>query len=342
MSGSLPPDAHHAGARFRNPWPSGRGHGTLAVLRWLIVERLILRRRPPSAGPLVVPATPAFGVPRAGDDALTLTWVGHSTFLIQLGGFNILTDPMWGARASPLPFAGPPRMTAPGIPLERLPPLDLVLVSHDHYDHLDRATVRRVAEHHPAADWPAPLRVGAWLLAQGVPRVRELDWGGRARIRGLELTCVPAQHFSGRSLGGRDTTLWCGWVARGAARRGAVYFVGDTGLHPDFAAIGAALGPFDAILMPVGGYDPRWFMRPVHLSPEEAVAAYRDLTGAHPEHVPRATMGCMHFGTFRLSDEPLDEPPRRTAAAWRGGALPDDALWVPRPGETRTIPRARP
>lgn len=338
MAPSTAPAAHHAGTRFRNPWPSGRKRGVLSLLRWLIVERLILRRRPPATTTTgSVPATPAFAAPRAPVEALTLTWVGHSTFLIQLAGLNILTDPMWGDRASPLSFAGPPRLTMPGVPIDRLPPLDLVLVSHDHYDHLDKEAVERLAARDPGTEWLAPLRVGRWLRDRGVRAVRELDWGGRASIGALELTCVPAQHFSGRTLGGRDATLWCGWVARTSARRGAVYFVGDTGLHPDFEALGSALGPFDAVLMPVGGYDPRWFMQPVHVSPDEAVTAFRALAAAHPAHVPPPLMGCMHFGTFRLSDEPIDEPPRRTAAAWREASLPAEALWIPRPGETRTV-----
>jgi N-acyl-phosphatidylethanolamine-hydrolysing phospholipase D len=265
--------------------------------------------------------------------------LGHSTWLVQVGGRNVLLDPVWGERASPVGFAGPRRWAAPGVAFERLPPIDLVVLSHDHYDHFDDATLRRLAREHPEAAWLAPLGVAARLRARGAARVAELDWWGEHAADGLRATCVPAQHFSGRTPFDRDSTLWCGWVLRAAEGGRAVWFVGDTGRHPEFGAIARRAGPFDLVLMPVGAYEPRWFMRPVHLDPEDAVAAYGEIAAACAEAHggPPPLMAGMHWGTFKLTDEPIDEPPRRTAAAWKAAGLPTETLWMPAFGETRNL-----
>jgi N-acyl-phosphatidylethanolamine-hydrolysing phospholipase D len=152
-------------------------------------------------------------------------------------------------------------------------------------------------------------------------------------VRDLDLTCTPAQHFSGRRLGNRDSTLWCGWVIRAGDR--AIYFAGDTGRHPEFGAIARTLGPFDAVLLPIGAYEPRWFMRPVHMDPAEAVEAYREIAAPHDERSPLFV--AMHWGTFVLTDEPVDEPPRLTREHWARAELPDELLWIPRHGETRHV-----
>jgi N-acyl-phosphatidylethanolamine-hydrolysing phospholipase D len=247
----MPADHHRPSGGFRNPWPTAaRPNAAGALLRWLVVERLTQPRAADPDPAVAFPrARPSFDAPRAAPDALTATWVGHSTFLLQLGGWNVLTDPVWGPRASPVSFAGPARYTAPGVDFDARPPVDVVVLSHDHYDHLDAPTVRRLVARHPAARWLAPLGVGALLRALGARDVAECDWwgdaacepaaGGGARAV-LEATCVPAQHFSGRGVTNRDATLWAGWVlrARGAGPRAAVYFAGDTGLHPDFAEVG--------------------------------------------------------------------------------------------------------
>ena len=266
-------------------------------------------------------------------DAVTVTWVGHATFLLQIGGLNVLTDPMWGPRASPVSWAGPRRHRPPGLAFDALPPIDLVVQSHDHYDHLDEPTVRRIVARWPDARWMAPLGLSGLLGSWGVRDVRELDWWEAARERDVTVTSTPAQHFSGRGPRNRDGTLWCGWSVRAGDR--AVWFAGDTGYHPEFAAIGTRCGPFDLVLLPVGAYEPRWFMRPMHMNPEDAVQAYQDLRTTAP-------MVPMHWGTFKLTDEPLAEPPVRTAAAWRAAALPAAALWILTPGETREVARALP
>jgi N-acyl-phosphatidylethanolamine-hydrolysing phospholipase D len=308
-----------------------------------MAARALAPRRPdPPAEAVASYAEPAFAAPRADRGALTATWVGHSTFLLQIGGLNVLTDPVWAGRASPLAWAGPRRWARPGVALEALPPVDLVVQSHDHYDHLDADAVRRLAARADPPRWVAPLGVGARLGSLGA-RAEELDWWQRTRVPlaggggWLELTAVPAQHFSGRGVGDRDRTLWCGWVLRVLPEAGppgrAAYFVGDTGLHPEFGLVAERAGPFDLVLMPVGAYDPRWFMAPVHLAPEEAVRAHAALLAGGNGGRP-CTMAAMHWGTFKLTDEPMDEPPRRTRAAWAAAGLRPNELWVPRVGET--------
>ncbi|MCX5762701.1 MAG: MBL fold metallo-hydrolase [Gemmatimonadetes bacterium] len=272
---------------------------------------------------------------RVAHGECVVTWVGHSTFLIQCDGLNILTDPVWSDRCAPVQWAGPKRIVPPGVPFSELPPIDLVLQSHDHYDHLDTWSVRAIARAHPLAHWVTSLGVGRQLQSLGVQQVTDLDWWQRADVGSAEgnaqVTCVPAQHFSGRTPFDRNRSLWSGFVLTIGAR--TIYFVADTGWHAGFGEIGARCGPFDLVLMPIGAYDPRWIMEPVHVNPEEAVRAFGDLARAHPASAP--TMVAMHWGTFVLTDEPVDEPPARTRAAWAAVALPDDRLWVMVPGETR-------
>jgi N-acyl-phosphatidylethanolamine-hydrolysing phospholipase D len=330
------PSHHGPDGRFRNPWPNAEPHGVGDLFRWMVVERLTTTR-PRDPDPAGFPrATPAFAAPRAPADALSVTWVGHSTLLLQVGGLNVLTDPVWSERASPLPRLGPRRLVAPGVPFEALPPIDLVLLSHNHYDHLDDRTVRRLAHAHPAAAWMVPLGLASFVRRRGGREVIELDWWQEARAGAATVTGTPAQHFSARGIGDRARTLWCGWVLAAGGRR--VYFAGDTALHPEFGAIASRLGPFDAVLLPIGAYAPRWFMRRVHMNAEEAVRAYRELRGAHAEAPARRTvMVATHWGTFKLTDEPLDEPPERARAAWREQGLAAEDLWILAFGETRWV-----
>jgi N-acyl-phosphatidylethanolamine-hydrolysing phospholipase D len=315
-----------------NPWPGGTLHGLGGFLKWTLLDRLTNPppREPVAAVP-VPTAAPDFGAPRAAPGTRTITWVGHSSFLIQLGALNVLTDPVWSERASPVSIAGPRRRVPPGIPFDALPPIDAVLISHDHYDHLDDATVRALVARAPGAAWFAPLGVGAWLAARGARNVIERDWWQSAELGDARVTCTPAQHFSGRGPARRNATLWCGWTLRSSS--GTVHFAGDTGYFPEFERVGQETGPFDAVLLPIGAYDPRWFMRPVHMAPEETVRAYLELTRPAPG-THRTLMSAMHFGTFKLTDEPLDEPPRRTRAAWLDAGLEPANLWVPLHGET--------
>jgi len=273
---------------------------------------------------------PAFHAPRAPADVLTATWIGHAAALLQIGGRNVLTDPMFGERASPVGFAGPRRWVPPAVAHEALPPLDLILLSHNHYDHLDRPSVRALTASHPATPWLVPLGLAATIRGMGASEVRELGWWDSVTVEGLTVTGTPAQHFSGRGPLDRNDSLWCGFAI--AALRHRVYFAGDTGYHPEFPAIGQRLGPFDMSLLPIGAYEPRWFMRPVHLDPDEAVQAFVDLGGRDD-----GLMMGIHWGMFKLTDEPMDEPPRRTRAAWAAAGLPGERLWIPRHGETRAF-----
>jgi N-acyl-phosphatidylethanolamine-hydrolysing phospholipase D len=327
------PDHHAPNGGFCNPWPKARQPVFTGMLRWA-VTRTVKPRIDRTRRGQFPSAVPSFVTPRAGARDASVTWVGHATFLIQIGGLNLLTDPVWSERCSPVQFAGPRRFMPPGIPFEHLPPIDLVLQTHDHYDHLDHLTVRRLASAHPDARWFVPLQLGDWLRQRGVRVECELDWWEAAEYDGLSITGVPAQHFSGRSLQ-RNRSLWCGWVVRGGNR--SVYFVGDTGKHSSFEEISARCGPFDAVIAPIGAYDPRWFMAPVHISPEEAVDAYRDLTTGS-NHGRRCPLIAMHWGTFKLTDEPMTEPPDRARSAWSAAGFSGDDLWIMKHGETRLLP----
>lgn len=258
---------------------------------------------------------------RANRAEPTVTWVGHATLLVQLDGVNLLTDPQWSERASPVSFAGPRRMNAPGLRFEDLPPIHLVLISHDHYDHLDEATVLRLArEHRPR--FFVPLGLAAWLADRGVENVVERDWWERAELRGVTFVCTPAQHSSGRGLHDQNERLWASWAVLGAARR--LYFAGDTGYYPGLKEI-ARLGPFDLALLPIGGYSRLDGGHPNHLNPEEAVRLFEDL-GAR-------LMVPMHWGTFDLNREPADEPPARLRAAALAAGV-ERRIEPLRPGQT--------
>jgi len=251
-----------------------------------------------------------------------------------MAGLNVLTDPVFSERAFPVQWMGPRRLMDPGLPLDSLPPLDVVLISHSHYDHLDRPAVKRIARAHPDATWIVPLRLGGYIRPWGARDIIELDWWQETMARGLRVTATPARHFSARRAGDRNRTLWCGFAF--AAEGAGAWFAGDTAYHPEFGEVGARCGPFDFVMVPIGAYDPRWFMERVHADPEEAVRIYQDVTAPHPQR-PSPLMLGVHWGTFRLTDEPMDEPPRRTLARWREAGLEDERLWIARFGETRPV-----
>ena len=194
--------------------------------------------------------------------------------------------------------------------------------------------MKRIAKEHPRTTWIVPLGVGAYIRNWGAREIIELDWWQQTVSKGLRVTATPAQHFSRRWLGDRNKSLWCGFASEIADRR--VWFAGDTAYHPDFREIGTRYGPFDLVIIPIGAYDPRWFMHFLHVNPEEAVQIYQDLVAPHSD-APIPLMLGMHWGTFRLTSEPMDEPPRRTVARWRAVGLGADRLWIARFGETRCL-----
>jgi N-acyl-phosphatidylethanolamine-hydrolysing phospholipase D len=257
----------------------------------------------------------------------TATWIGHATVLMQVGGVNILTDPVFSERASPVAFAGPKRIV-PAVPsIDELPHIDIVLISHNHYDHLDVASVERLAKQ--AGGPPrfyVPLGVKPWFAKLGIV-ADEMDWWDARDDSGLKVTFVPSQHWSARTLWDRDETLSGGFVVEHPRFR--FMFTGDTGYSRDFADIQQRFGSFDLALIPIGAYAPRWFMAPQHVDPEQAVQIHRDL------HARQSL--AVHWGTFVLTDEPMDEPPRKLLQALRDANLPVAAFWVLHAGETRRL-----
>ena len=329
----MPPTHHGPDGRFHNPWPNSEPHDWRALLRWARERRSQTLAPSPRRGSFPV-AEPEISHPRAGPTDFTATWIGHATVLLQLGGLNVLTDPVFSERAFPVQWMGPRRIMDPGLAIDALPPLDVVLLSHNHYDHLDQPAVKRIAKAHPRAAWIGPLGLGAYIRRWGARDIQELDWWQETVVHGLRVTATPARHFSARRLGDRNRSLWCGFALALDEKR--AWFAGDSAYHPEFGEIGARCGPFDFVMIPIGAYEPRWFMERVHVNPEEAVRIYEDLIASHPERRRPLMLG-IHWGTFRLTDEPMDEPPQRTAARWRDAGLEEDRLWIARFGETRRV-----
>lgn len=252
----------------------------------------------------------------------SVTWIGHATMLVRMDGVTFLTDPIFSERASPVSFAGPARLVPPGVPLDQLPPLDFATISHDHYDHADLPSITALAAR--GVPFIVPLGLGE-LVRDAGGQVTELDWWQETKVGRVRVYCVPAQHFSGRSLTDSNSRLWAGWVVAGPTRR--FYHAGDTGYFSGMRAIGERLGPIDLAALPIGAYDPGAIMHFVHMNPEEAIQAALDLRAA--------TAIGMHYGTFDLTDEPLDEPPRRFHAEATRRALEPVEAWTLNVGETR-------
>jgi len=310
-------------------------HGLFDVARMLMKRRHITP--PPDSPSDVFPVVSPQIVERLPANELGVTWLGHSTVLLQIGGLNVLTDPIWSERASPVRFAGPKRLIPVPIAIDALPPIDIVLLSHNHYDHLDRRTVKKLARRSKDTEWLMPLGLAGLLQKWGARRVREMDWWARMDARGVRFGCTPAQHFSARGLRDRSKTLWCGWTLASGAH--SVYFAGDTALFPEFAAIGERFGPFDLSLLPIGAYEPRWFMKTVHMSPEDAIEAYKALSsGAGGE---RGAVLPIHWGTFRLTEEPMAEPQERFRQRWAEAGFSPDLLLLLKHGESRTTVSSR-
>ncbi len=283
----------YAGGGFQNTQPVALGlkrGETLAAMGEYFFGGA--RRTPPGPLPSLDPRA---GWARPVDTGLRATWLGHSTVLLEIDGRRVLTDPVWGERASPVSFVGPRRFQPVPIALDALPPLDAVIVSHDHYDHLDRQSIIALARR--GVPIITTLGVGGHLEAWGIPpeQVTELDWWERHEIGDLVLTAVPSQHFSGRGLS-RNATLWASYVVQGPRHR--VFFSGDTGLTPEYADVRARLGPFDLVMLEVGAFHPAW--GDIHLGPHNALAALELLGGG--SFLP------VHWGTFNLGMHPWDDP----------------------------------
>jgi N-acyl-phosphatidylethanolamine-hydrolysing phospholipase D len=346
-----PPDApperaHHRELQFQNRHLEFGTKPFEDFLRW----RFNAWRNglpPPPAEPIpAVEADRAFIAANARAGAAmqpTVTWIGHATVLLQLGGLNVITDPIFSERASPLDFVGPKRHQPPGLRLDELPRIDVVVLSHDHYDSTDAASLAALARQAGGSPrFLVPLGLGTLLRSIGIERVDDLDWWQSRTIDGatgpVEFTLTPAQHWSGRRLDDRMRTLWGGWAILAPDLH--AWFAGDTGYSKDFVDIRerfaarqtrARGGGFDIALIPIGAYEPRWFMRDAHVNPEEALMIHADV-GA------KRSLG-IHWGTFPLTDEPLDQPPRDLAAARAARGVGEDAFFVLPIGATKLIPR---
>lgn len=287
--------------------------------RLLITEMFGSKGASRPRGPIPVADPPESEAGEAAPAAVS--WYGHSTALVEIDGFRVLTDPIWSRRCSPSRVVGPQRLHEPPLPLEGLPAVDAVLVSHDHYDHLDIDTIMGLARTQ-RAPFVVPLGIGAHLRKWGIPehRIVELDWNESHRIGELTLVCTPARHFSGR-LFQRNTTLWASWVIAGPLHR--AFFGGDTGYTKSFAEIGSDHGPFDLTLLPIGAYHPAW--PDIHMNPEEAVRAHLDVAEAGS-----GLLVPIHWATFRLAPHPWAEPVHRLLVAADPAGV---ALAIPKPGQ---------
>lgn len=283
---------HFDGSVFTNPDGVRTDKGVFDIIKWM------LARKPGAWEASSLEDFPYGEKPIERSDSLRITYVNHSTFLIQVDSMNILTDPIWGDRTSPLSFAGPKRMRPPGIDFDDLPPIDFVVISHNHYDHLDINTLERLKEKFDP--WIlTPLGVDLDLKERGFDRSIHLEWWSTVNMSArVGVHAVPAQHFSGRGLFDRNKSLWAGYVI--TTVHGNIYFAGDTGYGDFFKEIGNRFGPLKVALLPIGAYKPQWFMSPVHISPEEALQVHKDVKSEF-------TIG-MHYGTFPLADDGQFDP----------------------------------
>jgi L-ascorbate metabolism protein UlaG (beta-lactamase superfamily) len=317
---------HHTAAGFRNPPGSAPRGGDFEDWSSFFLRRFARRERPAVPAGHVLPQDEVAAGLQRHRGADSLTWLGHASFLIRLDGRTILTDPFLSEHASPLPPFGPERFAPPGLTPGQLPPIDILLLSHNHYDHLDLPTIEAL----PAKERiqvVAPLRLGRYFASRAFTSVHELDWHDQVTVAGIAVTGLPAIHFSKRTLFDRDETLWGGYAVESSRRR--LHFAGDTGYGPIFPELGRNGRPFDVALLPIGAYEPRLLMGAVHVNPEEAVQIARDLNARR--------VVAMHWGTIELTDEPPFEPPERFRTAARAAGYGDDQTCILRIGETRAL-----
>jgi N-acyl-phosphatidylethanolamine-hydrolysing phospholipase D len=316
--------AHHTPKGFKNLYyDSNRGFG--AVLKWQFglgphESPVLSQDEAPFYKPAV--AEPELNrIKNPDPNQIQITWVGHSTFIIQMDGINILTDPIFNDRSSPFSFGGIKRLAAPGIRFEDLPPIHAVLISHNHYDHLDKHTIERLGN---KPKYFIPLGLARWFKKRKIDNLIELDWWQSASSLGLKFHSVPIQHFSGRSPFDQNKTLWSGWIVE--AKAGRTFFAGDTGYSPIFKEIGERFGSMRVSLIPIGAYMPRWFMGPVHVNPPEAIRIHQDTNSQQSI--------ASHWGTFKLSDEPVGEPPLYLEKALKEANLDKNKFLIMKFGET--------
>jgi len=336
-----PRKPHHRQGGFQNNYLESATRTLAEVLRWRFnAQRKGLPRPPSTPIPQTEPDLAFIHANASAGMAMrpAVTWIGHATVLAQLGGLTLLTDPIFSQRASPVGFVGPQRHQPPGVALDELPHIDVVLASHNHYDHLDEASILSLVKQPGGAPlFIVPLGLKAWLAERGVHNAVELDWWDQHRVGEVNVVLVPAQHWSGRGLNDRMKTLWGGFTA--FARDCHLFYAGDTGYSRDFEDIrnrfaelqtAEAGGGFDIALLPIGAYEPRWFMADQHVNVHEAVKVHRDLRA-------KRSLG-VHWGTFELTDEALDEPPKALTTIRSEQGMSEEEFFVLAIGETRMIP----
>jgi len=320
------PPPHHGPGGFRNNYPHD-GNQSFWLWKWEQIRDGVPEAPP---GGWKIPQVKTDGAAlRANTSRPTITWIGHAAFLLQVAGQNILVDPQFSPHASPVPFAGPRRAVELPLEIDELPRIDVVLTSHNHYDHLDLATVKRLAARPSGSPlFLVPLGLATWFVDQGITRVEEYDWWQTREAGALRYTLVPVQHWSKRTFWDTNQSLWGGWVIEGGGLK--LIHTGDLGYSRDARDIGERLGPFDLAMIPIGAYAPRWFMKAQHVDVPEALQVRADLRAAR-------AVG-MHWGTFeKLSDEPLDEPPRELERLRAAAGLAPGMFDVMKVGETRSI-----
>lgn len=318
--------AHHSINGFRNIYDNPE-HGFASFLRWKLGR---IHDEEPAIKPVqMVPYMPDVVVPdyqridHPDPARIQIIWIGHSTFLIQIEGINILTDPIFNNRSSPLGL-GFERKSPPGVPFDRLPPIHAVLISHNHYDHLDSYTVKKMGNF---PKYFVPLKLGQWFLDQKITNYVEMDWWDSSMFKGIRIVSIPSQHFSRRTALDGNKTLWAGWVLE--TKRGKILFAGDTGYSPHFKEIREKLGSMRLAFLPIGAYRPRWFMKTIHMDPPDAISAHKDLQAQQSI--------AMHWGTFFIADEPLGEPPLYLKKVMNEASMSDDSFLVLKFGETRVF-----
>jgi N-acyl-phosphatidylethanolamine-hydrolysing phospholipase D len=321
-----PQKPHHTSEGFQNLDPAARI--SEGFLRWQWQRRQDGLPKPPDPAHRDWRVAPDLALLHAPAGNPSVTWIGHATLLLKPGGLNVLTDPHFSERASPVGFAGPKRFHPPGVALADLPEIHAVVISHNHYDHLDVDSVRQLHQRSGGKlQFFVPLGLKPWFAELGIDKVTELDWWQHAELGGVRFTLTPLQHWSARSLGDRNRTLWGGWAITAPDLN--IFFAGDTGYSSDFVEIGRRLGPFDLAALPIGAYEPRWFMRRQHVDPAQALQIHRDIRA-------RQSLG-VHWGVFEMADESLDEPPRALAAAREAAGMTESEFFVLRVGETRLL-----
>ena len=317
--------AHHTKNGFRNIYQN-TDQGLADYLRWKLGH--VPDEEPAITDAEMIPYAPDIVAPdyqriyHPDSDKIQITWIGGATFLIQVEGINVLTDPVLSGRISPVGGIGYKRHSPPGISFDRLPPIHAVLISHNHYDHLDLYTVKKLGN---KPKYFVPLKLGKWFRNQKITNYDEMDWWDTSMFKDIGIVSVPGQHFSRRAVGDGNKTLWSGWVLE--TKRGKILFAGDTGYSPHFKEIREKLGPMRLALLPIGSYRPRWFMKAIHMDPPDAVSAHKDLEAEQSI--------AMHWGIFQLTDEPLGEPPLYLKKVMKEASISDESFLVMKIGETR-------